>query len=185
MTDGYQQQLPFPQSSSAFAPEPKKSNKKLWIIVSVAASLLCVCVCLCIAIVALVIRQFAVEREPVREVLDAYMQHMAAKEVERAYALLSPRAQRQIPISKLQDLINTDDYVIYAGYRSLSIGNFNLRIGANSNTDIPQGYVATVTGAITYEGGFTGTFNSTLEKVDGEWMIDSIYVTVPLNKVRP
>jgi hypothetical protein len=41
-----------------------------------------------------------------------------------------------------------------------------------------------VTGTIVFEGEIQGSFNGVLEKVDDEWMIDGMYVTVPPSKIK-
>jgi hypothetical protein len=125
-----------------------------------------------------------VEKAPVESVLDLYMKAMDAKDAKGAYALLSPRAQRQIPLSKVEDLLKGNNYVIFEGYQSLLVGNFNVSAVANTNPNVPQGTVANVTGTIKFEGGFQGTFTGVLEKVDGKWQIDSMYVVVPPSKVK-
>jgi hypothetical protein len=124
------------------------------------------------------------EKAPVESVLDAYMRHMANKDADSAYALFSPRAQRQIPISEVQEMLEGNNYFLFEGYQSLSMTNLNISAAANTNPDLPQGTVAEVTGVITYEGDIQGSFNGVLEKVGDEWMIDGIYVTVPPSKIK-
>ena len=81
-------------------------------------------------------------------------------------------------------MLEGNNYFLFEGYQSLEVGNLNISATANANPDLPQGTVATVTGAITFEGDIQGTFNGVLEKVDDQWMIDSIYVTVRPNKIK-
>ncbi len=192
MTDN--QQLPSPISQSVYPPAaygdfltpPKKSNHKIWIWVVIAISVFCVCCAsLCIAAVVLLARSDIVERGPVSSVLDSYMKFMEAKDVASAYALFSPHAQSQFPISNLQALVEGNNYVVFEGYQGLSFTSFVISFGFTTNTNQPQGEYAKVAGTITYQGGFQGLFNGTLEKVGGKWKLYGISVSAPPNKLRP
>lgn len=167
------------------APQPPKNRKRFWIIIAAAAGAFCLFTIICIVSIAVILRQMNVQKEPVAAVLDAYMKAMEAKDVESAYALFSPRAQLQVPITQLQEGIKGNNFVIYEGYQSLFIDNLNLKIGTNTNPTAPQGLIVTVTGVIRYNGGIQGTYNGTLEKVKGKWMIYNLYITVPPNKLNP
>jgi len=57
---------------------------------------------------------------------------MANKDAENAYALFSPRAQRQIPISKIQELLDGKNYFLFEGYQSLSVSNPNISAAFSS-----------------------------------------------------
>ena len=162
--------------------QPKKSNKKLWLVAALAIGALCLASIVCVAVAALGVGKVALEKAPVQSVLDSYMQFMVEKDFESAYTLFSSRAQRQVPISKLQEMTEGNNYILFEGYESLSVQNLNISAAANTNQDAPQGTVAKVTGIISYEGGIQGGFNGTLEKEDGQWRIDGIFVTVPPNK---
>ncbi len=192
MTDDLQQPLPDtepqpenpPIAKEIISPRPKKSNKYLWIIGIVVAIVgFCVCSIICVAGAVLGIEKAFVEQALVESVLDYYMKCMEAKDVESAFALFSPRAQRQFPVSKLQELIEGNNYVIFEGYQKLSVQSLNISAAVNTNPDLPQGTVAKVTGIISYEDNFQGTFNGTLENVDGNWRIDGMSVIVPPNKI--
>ena len=180
-----QQEIPpAPQVSAPPLVAPQKSNKKLWIIVGVVLVVLCLCSIACGAIFGTSLYKVYTEKAPVESVLDNYMRSMADKDVESAYALFSPRAQRQIPISEIEKLLEGNNYILFEGYQSLSVSNLNISAVANTNPDVPQGTVAKVTGMISFEGNIQGSFNGTLEKVDGVWMIDGIYITVPPDKIK-
>jgi hypothetical protein len=175
---------PVSQISTPQPPQPQKSNKNIWIIVGVALVVLCLCSITCIALFGSSIYKVYTEKAPVETVLNDYMRYMSVKDAQSAYALFSPRAQRQFPISKLQELLEGNNYLLFEGYQRLSVSNINISAVANINPDVPQGTVAKVTGVIEFEGGIQGSFDGTLEKVDGKWMIDGIYVTVPPNKIK-
>jgi hypothetical protein len=125
------------------------------------------------------------ERAAIEVVLDQYMQAMDDKDVERAYALFSERARRQVPIGKLQELVEGSNYLIFEGYQSLKVQNIRLMATVNTNPDMPQGDVAQVDGVVNFEGGIQGTFNGTLEKADGRWQIHGVFVNVPPTKIKP
>jgi hypothetical protein len=194
MTDELQQsstehqQENTPVSSDVISSLPQKSNKNLWVIVGIAIAVLCCCSIICIVAIGLGVvggSKVAAEKAPIESVLDSYMKYMAAKDFESAYALFSPRAQRQFPISKIKELLDGNNYMVFEGYQSLSVNNLNISAAANTNPNIPQGTVAKVTGTVTYEGGIQGTFNGTLEKVNEKWQIDGIFVNVPPSKFKP
>ncbi len=194
MTDELQQSAPESQhekpsvAPEVIAPHSQQSNKSLWVILAVAIGLVCCCSVICLVAIGLgglgTFGAIATEKAPIESVLGSYMKYMDAKDAKSAYALLSPRAQRQIPLSKVEELLEGNNYVVFEGYQSLSVGNLNISAAANTNPDVPQGTVANVTGTIKFKGGFQGTFTGVLEKVDGKWQIDSMYVVVPPDKVK-
>jgi len=173
-----------PQTFDPLASPPQKPKKKTWLIVGIVLGVLLLCSIVCVAVFGTGMYKVYTEKGPVEAVLDTYMQHMANKDAESAYALFSPRAQRQIPISKIQEMLKGNNYFLFEGYQSLSVSNLNISAVANLNPDVPQGTVANITGVITFAGDIQGTCKGTLEKVDGAWMIDAIYITVPPDKFK-
>jgi hypothetical protein len=167
------------------SPTPKKSNKNLWIIAGVAIAVISICSVICIALVATGVGKILVEKAPVESVLDSFMKDMEAKDVKGAYALFSQRSQTQTPIADLEKMDQGNNYVLFEGYKSLSVQNINLTAAVNTNPKLPQGTVATVVGTISYDGGFTGQIKAVLEKVDSTWKIFNITVTVPPDKFHP
>lgn len=172
-------QIPDPVTSTT-----QKSKKKTWVIVGIVLGVLLLCSIVCVAVFGTSLYKVLTEKAPVEAVLDAYMQHMVNEDVESAYALFSPRAQRQIPISKVQEMLEGNNYFLFEGYQSLTLSNLNISAAVNTNPDVPQGTVANVTGVIIFEGDIQGSFTGILEKVDGEWMIDAINITVPPGKIK-
>ena len=181
-------QLAVPPALSESSPKANGSKAALWglPVLAVVAILVVVCGCvvLCVGLVAYNGLTAFQEREPIQAVMESFMQHMEAKDVKSAYALFSPRAQRQIPIAEIEKMNTGNNYILFKGYRSLKITNINISSSANTNPDIPQGIVAKLAGTIQYSGSIQGSFTSTLEKVDDQWMIDAIYVTVPPDKFK-
>jgi hypothetical protein len=163
---------------------PKKSNNYLWIIVGIVVAVICICSILCVAIIGVGGVKTYAEKAPIESVLDSYMRYMVDKDADSAYALFSPRVQRQIPISKVQEMLEGNNYMLFEGYQSLSVSNLNISATANTNPDFPQGTVAKVTGNIKFDDAIQGSFDGTLEKVNGTWMIYGINVTVPPSKIK-
>lgn len=163
-------------------PAANTSNKNIWITLGIIVALLCLCSVLCLALGATGVGKIMVEKAPIETVLSTFMEDMEAKDVESAYALFSPRSQRQTPISDLEKMLQGNNYFLFEGYQSLSIQNINLTATANMDPDLPQGMVATVDGIISYEDSFTGQFYAVLEKVNGIWKIYNININVPPDK---
>ena len=187
MMDGPQQTPPGRENpvtpSLSASPPAAKSNRNTWIMLGVVTSLLCVCSILCVAVFGASMFRVYQETAPVESVLDAYMRHMANRDAERAYALFAPRAQRQVPLSVIEELLAGNNYFLFAGYQSLAVENINIAARVDPDPDVPQGMVAEVTGTISYEGDMQGTFEGVLEKVGEAWRIDGFYVTVPPDKI--
>ncbi len=180
-----QQEIPpAPQVPTPFPAQPHKSNKSIWIIVGIVLLALCLCSMAFVAIFGTSMYKVYTEKAPVESVLNSYMRYMANKDAESAYRLFSPRTQRLAAISKLQEMLKGNNYILYEGFQSLSVSNINISAVVNTNPDVPQGTVANVTGIINFEGGIQGSFNGILEKVDGKWMIDGVSVSVPPDKIK-
>ena len=184
------QQVPTIQENPPIPPiepvssQPRKSNKKTWIILGVVIGVLFLCAVVCFAIFGASMFKIYTEKKPIESVLTAYMQYMSAKDSDSAYNLFSPRVQRQMPISVIKDQLEGNNYFLFEGFQDLSATNLNISISANADPDLPQGTVATVTGTIDFEDGFQGTFDAVLEKDGGKWMLYNIYISVPPNKIK-
>lgn len=172
------------QATASLPASPQKSSKKTWIIVGGIVIVVGLCLVACFAIFGTGMYKVYTEKAPIESVLDSYMRYMADKDAEGAYALFAPRAQRQIPISDVQEMLEGNNYVLFEGYQSLSVSSLNISAVTNSNPDVPQGTVAKVAGSITYEGEIQGTFNAVLEKVGEAWRVDSLHVSVPPSKIE-
>ncbi len=163
---------------------PRKPNRRPWIIAGIATGVLVLCAVACAAILATGYIRVITETPAVQSKLDVFMRDMEAKDAKGAFALFSPRAQRVMPRAQLDKLLEGNNYVLFDGYGSLSIDSLNISLSVNPDPDVPQGTVAEVTGTIAYDDGSTGTLTATLEKVNGTWMIDNFFVTVPPSKVH-
>jgi len=174
---------PIEQPSLIPLPAPLPRSRRNWLIV---ASVVAVVICACVGIGAFTIGRsilgISTEQTAITPVLDQFMQAMVARDSNRAYALFATRAQRQTALADLTQLYTGPNYVLFDGYQSLKIESTNITSGVNTNPDVPQGVVATVTGTISYSGQVTGSFRATLEKEAGVWRLDAINITVPPSK---
>ncbi len=174
-----------PAAPAAASPTPRLSRRNLWIWAGAVLALVCLCSMGCLALTATGIGKVLIERGPVEAVLDKFMRAMVARDTQSAYALFSPRAQRQVPISELEKMIAGRNYALFDGYQAVRVDQLQLTAAANLDPNAPQGTIAEVTGTVQYDGGITGTFTGTLEKVNGLWMLDRIFVNVPVDKIQP
>lgn len=191
MTDEFQipssqQEIPppVPPVTTPLVAQHPKSNRKKLMIAGIVVAVLLLCSTTCVVLFGTGLYKVYTEKAPVETVLGNYMQYMEDKDAESAYALFSPRVHRLMPISDIEDSLKGNNYILFEGYESLSVSDINISASANTNRDLPQGTVATVTGNILFEGNIQGSFNGTLEKVDGVWMIYGMQVTVPPDKFK-
>jgi hypothetical protein len=165
--------------------QTKESKRNLWIIVIASVGVICIGSIICASIIILGATKINAEKAPVESVLNSFMTYMVVEDVDSAYELFSPRAQRQIPISEIEEMLEGNNYILYEGYESLTVQNLNVSVVSNTNENLPQGTVAKVTGTINYEDDIQGTFTGVLEKVNGNWEIDGFHITVPPDKFQP
>jgi hypothetical protein len=156
--------------------EQQKSNRKKRKLVAIVIGIIGVIIITCVSSNGFLLYKTYTEKAPVEVVLNSYMQYMENNDTESAYALFSPRAQRQIPISVLEGMLEGNYSYIFEEYQNLSVTNINYKLSANSDPNVPQGSVATVNGAIDFEDNSQGSFEGILEEVDDQWMIDGIHV---------
>lgn len=67
-------------------------------------------------------------------------------------------------------------------YDRLKVLSLNVGPAFNSNPELPRGIVARAAGSTWYTDGSVGSFQAVLERVDGEWRLAGIHVTVPPEK---
>lgn len=163
-------------------PKPERKPARTLLII---AGVLVLGIIVCIGTILLGARKIAVEKGPIEEVLNSFMTAMVARDTTGAYALFSTRAQRQLPISNLEDLLQGNNYILFEGYQSLSVQNINLQNSINTNPDLPQGTLAKVSGVISYRDDFQGGFTGQLEKENEKWRLTGINITVPPDKIQP
>ena len=184
------QPQPIPVFSTEATPSPaappvRQSRRNLFIIIGALIASLCLCSVLCVALLGTGAFKALSERGNVEQAVDEFMQAMAEKDTDTAYALFSARAQRQTNLSDLEKLLEGNNYVLFDGYQSATVETINLSAAFNTNPDLPQGTVANVTGTIAYTDGFTGRFEAVLEQAGDEWRLFNINITVPPDKFSP
>ena len=74
--------------------QPEKPKRNLRLILGIIAVVVCSCLTIGGVIIASGLNKVSSEKAPVEAVLDQFMQEMLAEDVDAAYALYSPRAQR-------------------------------------------------------------------------------------------
>jgi hypothetical protein len=173
---------PPPPVPEIVTPAPSHSNKLPWIIAGCVGVLICLCCAACLALAVTAVGRIVLEKGPVEAVLNRFMEDMKAKDAEAAYSLFSPRSKNGMSMSELEKRLQGNNYVLFDGFESLSVQTLNVSASFNSDPDKPQGTIANVNGTINYEDGITGTFTAVLEKVDGEWMLYNVNITVPPDK---
>ena len=187
MTHDLQKPLPKPMSeipavkTTPASSKPKKSSSNLFLVlvlVFVAG------ISSYLILTAILAATLPTKLTPVETVLDAYMNYMEAKDVGRAYALLSPLARKEIRLATLEEWTEGDDYLLFKGYENLSVQSIQMTYSSNINSNSSQG-TADVSGNVTYEDGSTGTISGTLELIDGKWRIDSLSVHIPADQNQP
>ena len=144
-----------------------------------------VCVCGVVAMVTLgggALKVFT-DRPKVEAVIGEFMLAMNEGDTDRALALFSARARRQMSVSDLETMLEGKNIYLFEGYESVTISSFNLTAAATTNADAPQGTVAKVTGTIEYAGGFQGVVEATLEQDGGEWGLFFININIPPDKI--
>ncbi len=141
---------------------------------------------LCICLFAIVIsraRMVIIEQEPfIQRVITEFMEAGERKDVDAAYAMFSPRAQKITPREQITTFIQGKTHVLFEDFESITITKLVISKTANIDPNAPQGTVATVEGVVHYQGGVEGNFRAILEKVDDEWRIYGINITIPPEK---
>ena len=165
----------------------RKTRRTAVIVVGVVIATVCLCVGICIiaggwgTVTGLI--RVAQERDDVIAVIDEFMREMEGRDAAAAYALFSTRAQRQIPLSDIEEMLEGNNYVLFEGYENVVVTNLSVKAAFSTDPDLPQGTIAEVTGVVKYEGGITGRLTAVLEEEGGEWRLHNINVTVPPSKI--
>ncbi|NJL92243.1 MAG: hypothetical protein HC915_00230 [Anaerolineae bacterium] len=128
--------------------------------------------------------QSLTERGEVEQVVHRFMQHMEAQDAEEAYTLYSERSRFHTSLLDLQDLLVRRNYVLFDAYERVDITDLRIGQVVNQQPGLPLGTVATAHGTITYADGYEGSFRATLEKVNGDWRLFDIDISVPPGKVQ-
>jgi hypothetical protein len=172
-------ELPDPEETKldpSIATDAKIGNEGKIVLGIIAAVCVVICLCavLCIGTGVFGIGSVVKEKTPIKAVLNTFMEDLESNDFDEAYALFSPRAQRQTTVDDIRRMRSGINEVLFQSYEGLRINNFNIESSVNADVDQPQGVVATVSGKLLYESGASGEFEAILEKVDGEWKLYSM-----------
>jgi hypothetical protein len=157
---------------------PPTRSKSPWLILLAGGLLLIPCLC-CGGFLALAGRGVSMaltERGNVQKVVNDYLRKMDDKDAAGAYALFSPTARKSIPQSKIQELLEGQNYSVFSDFQSAIVTNIQIH-------STPSRTVAKVQGTVTYDGGVRGTFSGVVGREGDAWMIDGMNVTVPPSKL--
>ena len=179
----HEQAAPPPVAADPVSVASTKSRNKRILIVGALVAGLFLCVVLCVVVVGTGAIKATSERNDVEQVIDEFMCAMVRKDTNAAYALFSTHAKRTASRSKLEELLQGNNFALFDGYKNAQITNMNLSTVFQTNSDLPQGIVAKVNGTITYEGGFMGRFDAILEQENKEWKLFGINITIPPEKM--
>jgi len=173
-----------PEITASNTNQTKRPKKKIWLILAIIFGVLISCATLTLVLTKISTSKIESEKAPLESVVDQFMKFMKQKDVESAYDLISSRAKRQIEITELSNMLKGNNYVLYDGYLSVNISNIRITKAINTDPDVPQGTVATISGVIEYKDGFQGRLEGVFEKENDIWRIDGINITVPPDKVN-
>lgn len=165
--------------------KPRRSFKMPVLIAGIILLAGLCCLCLCVVVCGTSTSSVLEERPKIAKVIDAYMRAMADRDAEKAYALFSSRAQRQMSISEIKEGMEGANYVLFDGYVGAEVQTLYISVTANTNPDVPQGRVARTGGIVKYQDGYSGSFQAILEQEGGVWKLHHINVTVPATKFSP
>jgi hypothetical protein len=115
----------------------------------------------------------------VASVVDRFMRAMENRDVYRAHALFSPEIQRQLPAARLDTLARGRNRGLFTGYRALEVDSLEVSRSVNTDPTVLQGTLARVRGSITYASGARGTFEGSLQKHAGRWLLRDIKIILP------
>lgn len=124
------------------------------------------------------------QQSKIEALVDEYMVAMAGGNALGAYTLFSPRAQRQMTVTDIEQLTRGDAYLAFQEYQSAHVNSLVVRIVISTNPDSPQGFVAEITGSIGYDDRTEGSFAAVLERSASQWRLFNIRITPPLERLQ-
>ncbi|MDX1520976.1 MAG: hypothetical protein R3264_05080 [Anaerolineae bacterium] len=162
-----------------------KQPGRIWKIIGILSVIgVCAFAIICVFSIGTGIFEVVTQRDDIIATVDKFMKAMAKEDFDTAYGLFSTRAKKQFPVSDIKDMTTGSNLALFDGYESIEIQNLHLNTSFNTNTDLPQGKVATIDGVVEYEVGYQGTFDAILEREDGEWLLHKMNVNIPPAKLE-
>ncbi len=187
--DAAQGQPALPPQPSADTPTAfpiRRARRKVVITLGILLGLLCLCLTLCAVTLGLGSAQATRERASVERVIDAFMRAMADKDVEKAYGLCSTRFRNEKTLADLEAVLQGNNFVVFSGYQGLRIDSTSAMASVNVLTGGGfQSTVMSVRGTVTYDDGYTGTFEALVDREADAWRVSRINVVVPPDKFGP
>lgn len=118
---------------------------------------------------------FPEEKSQIEKVIDNFLRVMANKDAASAYTVVYTGEETQITLQDLQSLLKGNNYILFQGYRNISVTDLTLnQVGSVKSAE--------VAGFIGYSNDFVGDFSATMVKENGAWKIQAIRVNVPPGK---
>ena len=159
-----QKQAPFEAPAPATATSPKR---RLIIPLLIGGGLLTV-ICSCAALCGLVfggsVLGVATQRSDVATVIDAFMQAMSNKDTDQAYTLFSNRARRQMPLSKMQEMLKGPNFALFDGYEKVEVTYLNIGPAFSTSPNVPQVPLRKLVAALPTKMGTPDSFKLFLNK---------------------
>lgn len=153
---------------------PKKSHRKL---IFIGAILL--------AVLFFFVRTFGslyitgiVEEDNWLEVTEAFMFTMTNKNPNKAYSMFSTQARKEISVSELEEFMKDPFFAIFDGYLEMELSDWEI------TSTFEEDRFVELNAIVTYEGGYTGSFNGVLEEEGDEWNLLSFNVTISPEKLE-
>jgi tetratricopeptide (TPR) repeat protein len=101
--------------------------------------------------------------------------------VDKAYEYFAAQARIPEVRANLEEMSKGSMFAMFDGYQAIAIQTAT--IGLEKSEDV-QGTVARVSGAVQYDGGYTGTFQATLIQEGSTWRLINMNVAAPPQKVN-
>jgi hypothetical protein len=182
----------FPQTPDEYPrvqTQPAKKSYR-WLIISLAGLLGVTCLCLGVVAI-LVIRNIAAMPDDMRAIeqqVDRFMQDGVKRDAEAAFDLFSARGQQQMTLADIHKLFSASNAALFSGYQNLTTTGYRYHTATGSSDSpadgLPDGAFTVLEGELNYEGGLTGNFSATVERVGSEWKLYNIQIDVPPEKFR-
>jgi hypothetical protein len=117
------------------------------------------------------------DQTQIQNTLDKFMQALAKKDVDSAYAMLSASGQKQAPKAKMRQMVQGTNFTVFEDYQSTEIEQLSVSQsfngGQSQNQHTVQAYVA---GYFHYSDGVKRRFTASLVKEEDTWKIDTFSV---------
>lgn len=115
------------------------------------------------------------ETKSIGAMVDDFLTAMANKETEKAYTMGTSQGDANTWQAGIDNLLQGNNFVLFEGYREISLTNINIsQFGTEK--------YAEVQGDVMYEGDFIGTFSADVVKEGQLWKFRSVTVNAPAEK---